>query len=264
MHDDERTSVLEPLQPLMAEAYRIVDEDFSSDAVSRDADIVSGFFFDSHNDLKRRIKGKWPLGRIESRQRVQQPKRLPTYRYTVEGDEVIDMVQVKKRTPRAFDRLADQRIARMKLSPKRIETSERSSTGGYLSTPDGFLNDYESALSLDPGFPTLKAFLYCVTRDQIFAALWALDLADKIEFVPTLDTADVVIHRRPRPGEKQFSYSHLLKQAKELGIPFCSINEPSKRELRASLIPAFELYSGGLPFDLDQPDKKGKPRRVRI
>ena len=260
-HDNGKDSaVLESLPPLKTEAYMNSDN-FSSDALSKDQDTVSGFFFEGGEDLKRRLKGKWPLGKTALRSEVgSKPlsRREPSYRYAVEGDEVVDMVQLKKRTPRAFERLVDQRIERGAHDQM---PSNPSRGGGYLS--DGFFDD-SSSWSLGPKSPTLKAFLYCVRRDEVFAGLWALDLADRIEFVSTLGQADVLIHRRPKPGEKQFSYQDFLSQARELGVPFVSINEPSKKELRASLTPVFELYDGRLPFDLDQMNIKGKPRRIRI
>ena len=249
----------------LAEPYSCQMDYFTSDEKSVGMDAASGFFFESQEDLQRRLGPKWP-GLRRKKSQEEQPttsqRLMPSYRYSVDGDEVVDMVQLKKMTPRVFERAVDLRADKGRgRVDERAASSRGSGSGGYLT--DGFLDDLSSGL--EPNLPLLRAFLYCLGRDELFAGLWSLDLADQIEFVDSISEADLVIHRRPRPGEKQFSYQDLLRQARERGVPFASINEPSKKELRASLLPVFELYAGRLPlFEFDQEVKKKGPKRIRL
>jgi len=56
----------------------------------------------------------------------------------------------------------------------------------------------------------LRVFTYCVPQTDLRRALWAAGLpASCMEFVATVQEADVVLHLRPAPGERQFAYDEV-------------------------------------------------------
>ncbi|GFH06936.1 uncharacterized protein HaLaN_01659 [Haematococcus lacustris] len=87
------------------------------------------------------------------------------------------------------------------------------------------------------GAVALRMFGYCIGYQELFHALWDLDLLHQVQWVGSVAEADVVLHRRPQQGEKQFAYTSLRAQAARKGIPFVSINEASAEELKISLLP---------------------------
>ncbi|KAL6760794.1 hypothetical protein V8C86DRAFT_1041005 [Haematococcus lacustris] len=113
------------------------------------------------------------------------------------------------------------------------------------------------------GAVALRMFGYCIGYQEMFHALWDLDLLHQVQWVGSVAEADVVLHRRPQQGEKQFAYTSLRAQAARKGIPFVSINEASAEELKISLLPVIQLYRGELsPEGLTS--KSATRKRVRL
>ncbi|GLC76441.1 hypothetical protein PLESTF_001780800 [Pleodorina starrii] len=81
----------------------------------------------------------------------------------------------------------------------------------------------------------LRAFLYCIGRDEVYNALWRSDLMDRLEFVTRMRDADVVLHRSPAPGERQFALEELRTGARRARIPFVSVRQATEQELGPAL-----------------------------
>ncbi|GIL62589.1 hypothetical protein Vafri_16775 [Volvox africanus] len=102
-------------------------------------------------------------------------------------------------------------------------------------TDGGGTSDFPAAASRPPRL-VLKAFLYCIGRDDVYDALWRTDLIDRLEFVTRMRDADLVLHRSPGLGERQFALEDLRIGAKQARIPFVSVRKASEQEL----VPALE------------------------
>lgn len=76
--------------------------------------------------------------------------------------------------------------------------------------------------------------------------------------------ADVVIHRRPQPGEKQFYYDQYRAEAKRKEIPFISIWEPTAEELGPPLALVLKLFAGQVSVTAVRQVKKGLPGRKGV
>lgn len=100
--------------------------------------------------------------------------------------------------------------------------------------------------------------MYCVGRNELFDALWDLDLVDRVTWVDRVLDADVVIHRRPQPGEKQFYYDQYREEAKKKEIPFISIWEPTAEELGPPLALVLKLFAGMVSVRDVRQTKKGR------
>ncbi|GLC35019.1 hypothetical protein PLESTM_000270300 [Pleodorina starrii] len=92
----------------------------------------------------------------------------------------------------------------------------------------------------------LRAFLYCIGRDEVYDALWRSDLMDRLEFVTRMRDADVVLHRRvpasPAPGERQFALEELRTGARRARIPFVSVRQATEQELGPALERVFRRF----------------------
>ncbi|GAX82862.1 hypothetical protein CEUSTIGMA_g10288.t1 [Chlamydomonas eustigma] len=242
--------------------------------IHMDATSSSGFFFKSKQDLMRKLQlpakksensRSWPV----STDFLEKNGHVTSYKYSVDQGAVVDMIALKKAVPQPFDRAFSEVSLRTNQ-----ETMIEHSGGMYLSpsTSSGQdnLNDELFPVGSSSGFrqsiPKLRVFLYCVTVNELFPSLWELDLLHKVEWALSMQAADLVIHRRPMQGEKQFQYEDYRDKAKELGIPFVSINSETVPELRKSLLPVFKLYEG--KESISQILKKGRrgshSKRIRL
>lgn len=88
-----------------------------------------------------------------------------------------------------------------------------------------------------PARPPLRAFLYCLGQGEVYDALWRAEdeLVERLVFVTRLRDADVVLHRLPLKGERQFALDDLRRGAKAAGIPFLSVHEATGRQLGPKL-----------------------------
>ena len=140
------------------------------------------------------------------------------YRYSVGADgEVVDMIRLKQAVPKPFERAVVAAAAPHVRGEK--GAAQMGSKGGYLAQPqteeagsrgieDDILFDGEEksilggihtfARCLDLPFHTfnnfsgpslassvsglfkLKAFLYCIGRDELFAPMWELDIVGQV------------------------------------------------------------------------------------
>uniref|UniRef100_A0A7S0S3E4 Uncharacterized protein n=1 Tax=Chlamydomonas leiostraca TaxID=1034604 RepID=A0A7S0S3E4_9CHLO len=102
---------------------------------------------------------------------------------------------------------------------------------------------------------------------DVFNTLWDLDLLQQVQFVADIKDADFVLHRKQRPGERQFSYDQLRKLASSRSIPFVSVWDPgSAAELLRALTPVFQLYRGEvLPCQVARKSAQGyTSKRLRL
>lgn len=60
----------------------------------------------------------------------------------------------------------------------------------------------------------LRVFTYCVPQTDLKRALWAAGLPPGgFEFATAVRQADLVLHLRPAPGEKQYAYDEVRRGA---------------------------------------------------
>jgi hypothetical protein len=130
-------------------------------------------------------------------------------------------------------------------APPVLRDTPPSSSGTYLTkdTPDLSSSTPSSSTAAAP-YPRLKAYLYCIGQKELFDGLWDLDLVNALEYVDQVNKADLVIHRRPKKGEKQYYYEQYRQDATAKGIPFISIWSGSAEELRLGLVPVLDMYAG--------------------
>ncbi|GLI62263.1 hypothetical protein VaNZ11_004869 [Volvox africanus] len=127
---------------------------------------------------------------------------------------------------------------------KGTRTAGSSSSGTATEadfTDGGGTTDFPAAAPRPPRL-VLKAFLYCIGRDEVYDALWRTDLIDRLEFVTRMRDADLVLHRSPGLGERQFALEDLRIGAKRARIPFVSVREASEQELVSALERALRRF----------------------
>jgi len=200
------------------------------------------------------------------------------YRFTTDEEgNVQDMITLKKRAiPKTFQRAhaftnettrGSLNTVVRQLDDTDAGTAEMYGSDG-IEDIDGLAISMAGSSSASSAWPRLRAFTYCTSQTELFEPLWNMNLIDQVQWVGSIEEADLVIHRRPVPGEKQFHYHVFRKKAKELGMPFVSINAATPEELRGSLLPVFRLYAGqitaGQLQGKSQPGRGGRRRRKNL
>lgn len=94
----------------------------------------------------------------------------------------------------------------------------------------------------------LKTFVYCIQQKAVREVLYVLGWMDQLTFVASVAEADLVLHRQPASGEKQFYYNQYRHEAEEKRIPFVTVRGAVVEDLQRALLHVFQLYAGELTW----------------